>query len=116
MPVKNASFNHPVVAAMVPYSVALLKVNKRINEQLKQRDLSIADGNKVLEAQRHQLDGAKESMTSFNNKLDSIYLALHSTLNDSSKLFDETYTRCSDLLISQNIWLNNLAQTLEKEE
>lgn len=116
MPGKNASFNHSAVTAMVPYFVALLKVNKRINEQLEQRDLSIADGNKVLESQRQLLDGTKASLTSFNSRLDSIYLSLHSKLNDASMLFDETYTRCSDLLISQNIWLNNLALTLEKEE
>lgn len=116
MPVKNASFNHFAVVAMVPYFVALLKVNKRINEQLKQRDLSITDSNKALESQRQLLDGSKASMTAFNSKLDSIYIDLHSTLNNTSMLFDETYARCSDLLISQNIWLNSLALTLEKEE
>jgi hypothetical protein len=115
MPVKNASFNHSAVAAMVPYVVALIKVNKRVNEQLKQRDLSIADNNKVLGAQRQLLDGARTNLTVFNSRLDSVYVDLHSALNDASKLFDETYTRCSDLLISQNVWLNNLAMTLEKE-
>ena len=116
MPVKNASFNHSAVTAMVPYLVALLKVNKHINEQLKQRDLSIANDNKVLESQRQLLDGAKASMTAFNSKLDSIYIDLHSALNGASTLFDETYARCSDMLISQNIWLSSLALTLEKEE
>ena len=101
---------------MVPYFVALLKVDHRINIQLKQRDYSIAEGNIVLESQRQLLDDAKASMTAFNKELDSIYLGLHSALNDASMLFDDTYTRCTDLLISQNIWLNSLALTLDKEE
>lgn len=113
---KNASFNHSAVVAMMPYFVALLKVNNRINNQLKQRDFSIAEGNTVLESRRQQLVSANVSVNAFDKELDSIYLDLHSALNDASTLFDGTYNRCSDLLNSQNIWLSSLALTIDKEE
>jgi len=106
MPAK--SFNHPALAAMVGHFVVLYKLNKRINEQLKERDEVLTFNEQALLDNEEMLSSAIETIDINEESLDKVMEQLNEVIKQSSMLLDQCLNEIDVILEDQDAYLDEL--------
>ncbi len=109
---QKASMNYFSVAAMIPYIVALAKVNNRLNQQIKQRNLTLQNNKNILQNNNTISLKNESKLDTHNNQLDILIRKLTDFYNTTSSLIDSSIKECSVLMSDQEAWLSQIEREL----
>jgi len=104
--------NHFSVICTIPYIITLVKVNNKVNQQIKQRNLTILQNQDTVRANKRIILENESKLQSYNNKLDELLEKITGYYNSTSCIINSSIEECIILISEQEVWLSQLEAEL----
>ena len=110
------SFNHPALLAMIPFVVALFKVNQQVNRLLKERYAIINKNDRILQGQQQMLIEGYRQIDRDHQLLIDSFNQLKEISDRSHFLIEGAIEHCHSILAEQEDFLRDLEEKYLKGE
>jgi len=112
MPEKKASLNYSGIAAMIPYFISLILVNRKINAQIKKHKEVIDHNIASLINKDTDLLNNNEIIEEYNKKMETVINNMNEIYINIKILSDESYDESLFVLQNQNEWLISMEKSI----
>ena len=109
---KKISVNTAGIMAMVPYVIALVKLNKKLNGQLEARAKANLENMKITERNGEVLKQNLANAKLINSRLQTLYCETNVNCEITMEKLNIMINRCEDILQEENSWLMEMERQL----